>query len=685
MNIERSVFGILLCLIVSFVASAQGTRLLRHPTVSRDSVAFEYAGDLWVVARSGGQARRLTSTQGVELDPYFSPDGSQIAFTATIAGNTDVYVVPTVGGDPKRLTYHPGIDRVRGWSPDGKRVIFASNRTGVPQQSYMQLWTVSVDGGLPEMLPLPRAYSGSYSPDGARLAYEEISTVFVPDWIETSMWRHYRGGRTHPISIVNLADNSVQKLPWTNSNDSFPMWVGNTIYFLSERNHTVNLFAYRTDTKQLTQVSHHDDFDVMTASAGPDAVVYEQAGYIYLVDTKSGKPQKLDIEVTGDLPWARPQFKKVASMIRNATLSPSGTRAAFEARGEIFTVPAEKGDFRNLTQSSGAHDRGPTWSPDGAHIAWLSDASGEYQLMIADPMGVTPARAVALPANAFYDAATWSPDGTQMLLEDNHNNLWAIEVASGAATKIDTDNYPDPIRQFNAAWSPDSKWITYSKNLANHLRAVFVYSWADKKASQVTDGLADSISPTFDASGKYLYFMASTNYGPSTSWLEMSSLDRPVRRAIYLVVLNANDSSPLLPETGDEPKPPSPPSPDAPKPDPNAKPVVRIDLNGISQRVLAVNIPPGDYGNLTSGAAGTFYYTEPLPGGAPGALRLQRYQLRERAAAPFLEGGIRSYSVSADKKKLLYQGATGASWGVVATERPGKVGDGPLNVAQLET
>lgn len=667
----------------SISANAQGTRLLRHPTVSRDSVAFEYAGDLWVVSRSGGAARRLTSTPSLEIDPYFSPDGSQIAFTATIAGNTDVYVVPTAGGDPKRLTYHPGIDRVRGWKPDGKSIIFASNRTGVPQQSYMQLWTVSVDGGIEEMLPLPRAYSGAYSPDGSRLAYEEFATVFVPEWIETSMWRHYRGGRTHPISIVNFADSSVQKLPWTNSNDSFPMWVGNTIYFLSDRNHTNNLFAYRTDTKQLTQVTHHDDFDVMTASACADAVVYEQAGYIYLVDAKSGKSQKLNIDVTGDLPWARAQFKKVASLIRNATLSPTGTRAAFEARGEIFTVPAEKGDFRNLTQSSGAHDRGPTWSPDGAHVAWLSDASGEYQLMIGEPTGVTAPRAVTLPANAFYDSANWSPDGTQILLEDNHNNLWAVEVANGTATKIDTDNYPDPIRQFNAAWSPDSKWITYSKNLANHLRAVFVYSWADKKASQVTDGLADSISPTFDASGKYLYFMASTNYGPSTSWLEMSSLDRPVRRAIYLVVLNANDPSPLLPETGDEPKPPSP---DAPKPDPNAKPVVRIDLNGISQRVLAVNIPPGDYSNLTSGAAGTFYYTEPFNAAAPGTLRLQRYQLRERAATPFLEGSIRSYSVSADKKKLLYQAGDGANrWGVVTTERPGKVGDGPLNVAQLET
>ena len=674
----------LLLLYVSGDSFAQGTRLLRHPTVSRDSVAFEYAGDLWIVPRTGGAARRLTSTPSVEIDPYFSPDGSQIAFTATVGGNTDVYVVSSSGGDPKRLTYHPALDRARGWTPDGKRVIFASNRTSAPQQSYFQLWTISVDGGLPEMLPLPRAFSGSYSPDGSRLAYEEFSTAFIPEWYEASMWRHYRGGRTHPVSIVSLADYSVQKLPWANSNDSSPAWVGNTIYFLSDRNHTVNLFAYRVDTKQLTQISHHDDFDVMTLSGGSDAVVYEQAGYIYLVDAKSGKPNRLNIEVTGDLPWARPQFKKVAGMIRNAALSPTGTRAVFEARGEIFTVPSEKGDFRNLTQSSGAHDRSPVWSPNGEQVGWLSDASGEYQLMIGDPLGVSAPRAIALPSTAFFAEPRWSPDGTQILLEDNHDNLWTIEVASGNATKIDTDSYPDPIRQFNAAWSPDSKWITYSKNLPNHLRAIFVYSWADKKSYQITDGLADSISPTFDAGGKYLYFMASTNYGPSTGWLEMSSLDRPVRRAIYLVVLNASDPSPLLPETGDEPKAPEGAPP--PKVDPNAKPTVRIDLDNISQRILAINVPAADYSNLTSGAAGTFFYTEPFAPNAPGTLRLQRYQLKERAAAPFLEGSVRSYSISADRKKLLYQAGDGANrWGVVATDRPAKVGDGPLNVAQLET
>lgn len=690
MKLQRVVFILVVLACLSAPVYAQGTRLLRHPTVSRDSIAFEYGGDLWVVSRNGGQARRVTSTQGVELDPYFSPDGSQIAYTSTIAGNTDVYVVPTAGGDPKRLTFHPTLDRVRGWTPDGRRVVFASTRTSAPQQAYWRLWTISIDGGLPEPLPMPRAFSVAYSPDGKKLAYEEITTAFVPPWYELSQWRHYRGGRTRPVRLLNLADNSVEKLPWNNSNDTLPMWIGNTIYFLSDRNHTTNLYAYNTGTKQVTQLTRHDDFDVMTASAGAEAIVYEQAGYIHLVDAASGKARRLNIEVTGDFPWARPQFKKVVSMIRNSSLSPTGIRAVFEARGEIFTVPTEKGDYRNLTQSSGVHDRSPAWSPDGSQLAWLSDASGEYQLMIGDPLGVTPARTIPLPSTAFYSAPAWSPDGSQLLLQDNHRNLWLVELATGKAAKIDTDNYPDPFRSFDATWAPDSKWIAYSKNLPSHLRAIFVYSLAEKKSYQVTDGLADSISPAFDVNGKYLYFMASTNYGPSTGWLEMSSIDRPVRRAIYLVVLSATEPSPLLPETGDEP--PAPPREQQPAPTPPPQPPaprtvnVRIDPNGIGQRILAINVPVGDYANLVAGAAGSFYYTEPIvPGGATG-FRLRRYELRTRTAAPFLEG-IRAYSVSADKKKLLYQMAAGggASWGVVSTERPAKVGDGPINVAQLET
>ncbi len=666
--------------------SAQGTRLLRHPAVSKDLVAFEYAGDLWVVGRSGGPARRLTATPGVETEPSFSPDGSLIAFTGTVGGNTDVYVVPAAGGDPKRLTYHPGADRVRGWTPDGKRVVFASARTSAPQQSYLRLYSVALDGGLPDALPMPRAFTGTYSPDGKRVAYEEISTQFVPDWYEASGWRHYRGGRTHPIWIMSLADYSVEKLPRANSNDSDPMWIGNTVYFISDRNFTANLFAYHLDTKKTDQLTRHDDFDIQNASAGPDAIVYEQAGYVHLFDPKTGQTKRLDIDVKGDLPWARPQMKRVASMIRGAALSPTGVRAAFEARGDIFSVPATQGDYRNLTRTTSAHEHSPVWSPDGSQLAWLSDATGEYQLMIGDQTGLAKPRAVVLPSAAYYFAPIWSPNGKHLLLEDNHLGLWVLDIATGKATKIDSDTYYDPTRDIDAAWSPDSRWVAYSRNVESHLRAVFLYSLDEGKPHQITDAMSDAVSPAFDAAGKYLYFLASTDYGPRTGWLEMSSLDRPARRAIYLAVLPANEPSPFLPEAGDEPAAPTPSIALASKPRADTTPsMVRVDLPGISQRILALPIPAGDYGDLQAGAAGSFFYAEAMPNAAAGS-RLQRFSIKERAPTPFLEG-IRSYTLSADRKKVLYQGARGAPesrWGIVATDKPAKVGDGIINVGQLE-
>ena len=726
MSIRHTICGLLLCGLVSslgFAAPEEGTRLLRRPAVSRDLIAFEYGGDIWVVARTGGQARRITSTPEFESDPRFSPDGSQIAFTGTFGGNTDVYVVPTAGGEPTRLTYHPGVDTVRGWTPDGQRVLFASSRGVLPTPGgipYLRLWTVGLKGGLPDVLPLPRAFSGMYSPDGRRMAYDEISQSLIVDWavVQASQWRHYRGGRTHPIRVFSFADHSVDKLPWTDSYDSDPMWVGNTIYFLSDRSFTTNLFAYRVDTKQLTQVSRHDDFDIMSASAGPDAVVYEQAGLVYLVDGTSGQPRQVPIQVAGDFPWARSHFEKIASGIRNAALSPTGVRAVFEAHGELITVPAEKGDYRNLTQSPGAHDRYPVWSSDGTQLAWLSDASGEYQLMIGDQLGMTKPRAIALPSTAFFSDPEWSPDGKQIVLTDNHLQLWLIELASGKATKIDTDTYDDPGRTFQPAWSPDSRWVAYSKSLDTHLRTIFLYSLDSGRSHQVTDGMSDATAPAFDSGGKYLYFLASTDYALRVGWLEMTSVDRPVTQAIYLAVLNADDPSPVLPETGDEPAPPAPPSmPPAPAPPAPSKPVpapppsaekpatpapaapqpaapaapstavkVTIDLDRIGQRIVALNVPPADYRTLVAGAPDTLYYTQPVrpvsDGRTPSPLTLQRYELAQRKATPILEG-IRTFSISGDKKKILYR-ADGNRWGIVPADRPAKVGDGPIAIDKVE-
>ncbi|MCO6512013.1 MAG: PD40 domain-containing protein [Aridibacter famidurans] len=661
---------------------AQGTRLLRQPSISRDLIAFAYAGDIWTVPRAGGRARRVTATPGVESNPYLSPDGSQIAFTSTISGNTDVYVIPSAGGSPVRLTYHPADDRARGWSPDGRSVLFASVRTSAPQQAYNQLWTIGLDGGLPSMVPVPRAATGAYSPDGRRIAFEEIQTNFVPAWEDASFWRHYRGGRTHPISVIDLANASVVKAPWNNSNDSSPMWIGDTVYFVSDRSHTANLFSWKVGSGGVEQLTRHNDFDIMNASAGSDAIVYEQAGFIHLFDTKSGRATRLNIEVTGDLPWARPQFKKAGPMIRNAALSPTGVRAVFEARGDIFTVPAEKGDFRNLTQSSANHDRSPAWSPDGSKIAWLSDASGEYQLVLGDPSGIGAPKVIGLPTKGFYSEPAWSPDGTKILLQDNHRNIWVIETESGAASKVDTDRYPDPFRNTETSWSPDSNWIVYTKNLPSHLRAVFLYSLSDKKSYQVTDGLADSVSPAFDAGGKYIYFLASTDYGPSTGWLEMSSVDRPVRRSVYLAVLSADEPSPLLPESDEEPAPKG--SPDAaakPKEggDQGSK-AVKIDLEGISKRVISLDLPPRNYNSLAAGPAGSFFFLEPPANGGGGA-RLHKYTVAARKAMPFLEG-VSAYWVSGDGKKLLYR--SGPRFGIVGTAAPAKPGDGALNVSEME-
>jgi tricorn protease len=673
MPVRSFVYGVLPMALSLTSAMAQGTRLLRHPTVSHDLVAFEYGGDLWVAPRTGGDARRLTATPSLETDPYFSPDGARIAYTATVAGNTDVYVIPVAGGEPKRLTYHPGVDVVRGWTPDGRRVIFASSRGAVPTpgaNSYFRLWTVSVDGDMPQALPMPRAYAGSLSPDGKHIAYQEHSVaMFAAMWAEnqSSQWRRYRGGRTQEIRIVNLDDFSEARVPGAGSNNTDPMWIGNTVYFLSDRDNTVNLVSYNLDTKQLTPLTHHRDFDIKTAAATSDAIVYEQAGTIHLVDLKSGQSHDLDIRVNGDFPWAAPQLRKVSNLIAdNAAVSPTGVRAAFEARGDIFTLAAD-GEYRNLTQSSGAHDRSPAWSPDGTHIAWLSDPGDEYQLMIGDQTATTAPRAIALPSTAFFLAPVWSPDSKHLLLQDNTKALWSVDIGSGHFTRIDTDTYDDPGRDFDATWSPDSRWVAYSKALDSHMRAIFLYSVATGKAMQATDRMADAISPAFDANGKYLYFLASTNLAFGAGWLDMSAEEQQVKRSPFLLVLSTSDASPFLPMVTDEPT----------ATDTAKSTAGRVDLDGMQQRIVPVPLPPDEYTQLQAGAAGTFLYTS----GAQ-SQHLWLYRVAERKPTSLIEG-ISSFRVSADKKKLLYH--ADSHWGIVPVDQPAKVGDGALDVDRLET
>ena len=513
----------------SLTSAAEDAPLLAHsPTLNRTQVVFVYGGYLWSVPREGGEARQLT-TGGHEGLPVFSPDGNWIAFTGQYDGNVDAFVMPAEGGELRRLTWHPDVDVAVGWTPDSKRVLFAS-----PREAYAdfdRLYTVPVEGGWPEVLPMWRAEDGWFSPDGSRMAY-------VPNLKWQTSWKRYKGGQTTPIYIVQLSDLKLEKVPRQNSNDSHPVWFGDTVYFLSDRSGAVTLFAYDTKTKTVKQAVENKGLDLKSVSAGPDALVYEQFGGIYLFEPKSGKSTKLAIRVSGDLPATRPHFEKVGDKIQNAGISPTGVRAVFEARGEILTVPSEKGDVRNLTRTTNVAERDPSWSPDGKWIAYFSDESGEYALHLVDQSGLGTVKKIGLgdPPSFFY-APTWSPDSKKIAFTDKRLNFWYVDLDKGAPVKVDTDRFEDPTVSPSVAWSPDSKWLTYSKFLENHLRGVFVYSIETSKVSQITDGVGDARYPVFDKGGKELFFAASTDMGLSSGWLDLSSYQHPVLRNVYAAVL----------------------------------------------------------------------------------------------------------------------------------------------------
>ncbi len=656
-------------------ASAQGTLLLRQPTVSDKHIAFAYAGNIWVVDRAGGDARRLTSYQGGASNPHLSPDGKTVAFTATYGGNPEVYTVSVDGGEPKRLTWHPGADNVTGWTPDGKRVVFASGRQSHAPNAVPRFWTVSAEGGAEEAMALPRAFQGTISPDGGRIAYRMANS-----WDDER--RNYRGGQNKPIWIVDLESFGLDTIARPiNSKELDPVWVGNDVYFISDRDGVQNVYRYDTKSRATTQVTSFKDFDVKTLGAGGGAVVFEQAGRIHLLDPKAGKATALTINVRGDFPWIMPQWKDVTARMSNLALSPSGKRALVEARGEIFTVPAEKGDVRNLTHSSGAADRSPAWSPDGQWISWFSDASGEYKLVIASQDGIASQRSIDLPGMSFPYTPAWSPDSKKILFTDVGLKLWVVDVASGAVKKFDGDPHMVPERSMNPTWSPDSKWIAFAKRLPTYYRVIVVMNAETGEQHQITDGLADATSPAWDASGKYLWFLASTDFALRSQWLDMTNYERPRTNALYAVVLKNGDATPFTLESDDESAaaadrsaaapgngaPPNAPAANAaPAPATTPRPTVTIDFANIARRIVAVpGIAERDYAQLRAGAPGTVFFTENIAASgtsdrpAPG-VPLHRYTLKDRKALQ-LANGVAQYAVSADGKKLLYR--TGGNQG----------------------
>ncbi len=671
---------IALVLFSTAVASANtgdGRLLAQHPTVNKTNIVFAFAGNLWSVPRDGGQAIRLTAGTGNQSSPYFSPDGTKIAFTGEYDGNVDVFVIPAAGGTPKRLTYHPGADTVVGWTPDGKNVLFRTGRDAYSR--YTRLYTVPADGGIATPVDLPMADSGSYSADGSHLAYLPLNKAF-------DSWKRYRGGRTTPIWIANMADAKIEKIPRDNSNDFNPMWIADKIYFLSDRNGPVTLFSYDMRSKKVAQAIRNDGLDIKAADAGPGAIVYEQFGEVHLYDLKTGGTKKVDIRLDGDIPAIRPTFERVNGRFAHAKLSPTGMRALFEARGEILTAPAEKGDIRNLSNTPGVAERDPSWSPDGKRIAYFSDESGEYALHIRAQNGMGEVEKIDLgkPA-AFYYEPRWSPDNKKIAYTDNRLQLWYVDLEKKAPVRIDADTYDTPEHAMNADWSPDNKWIAYTKLLRNHLRAVFLYSLEEGKSHQISDGMSDAENALFDKGGKYLYFNASTNLGPSTAWLDMSSDDHTTTRSVYAVVLNKTDASPVAPESDDE-KAAEEKKPDAAGAKKDEAVNVKIDLENIDQRIVSLPIPARNYGGMDVGKTGILFVREVVETpGQPDRSTEYKFDLKTRKTEKLVEG-IGMFEISGNGEKMMFSQGNGPSPSIfiAGTAAPPKPGEGKLNLDAME-
>jgi tricorn protease len=645
---------------LSLAAAGQGTLLLRQPTVSDARIVFVYANDLWAADRSGGDAWRLTSNEGAESHPHFSPDGRHIAFTAQYDGNTDVYV-----------------------TPDGQHVVFVSSREAVPTRES-RFYKVHREGGTPEPLPVPRAVAGDLSPDGRYMAYQEVG-FWDPEW------RNYRAGQAKPIWILDLQDHHLVTTPQHDGERHMkPIWHDDRVFFISERDFAANIWSFHPTTMALRQETFHADFDVKNLASGGGVIVYEQGGALHVLDPESGQTERLVIHVRGDFHWSRDRWEDVpATALQNASLSPRGQRALFEYRGEVFTVPKEHGPWRNITRSPGAADRYPVWSPDGGRIAWFSDQGGEYRLMVGEQEGMAPPRAYDLPDPSFFFRPAWSPDGKYIAYTDTHLNLYYVDLDSGRVTLVDTDRFVRPERTMNPVWSPDSRWIAYAHTLDNLFKAIVVYHVETGQRIQVTDGMADAVTPVWDASGKYLYFLASTDYGLNTGWLDMSSFDRPVTRALYLAVLAADGVSPLLPRSDEEQVSVEPETEEPaqesgrgrrgedPAPEEAGTPAVRIDPEGLMERIVAVDIPPRNYAGLVEGPENQVFYLESVPH-QPG-WTLHRYNIKDRKAEAFLSP-VQEAVASHDRKSLLYR--SGSTWGIVDAGGPARSpGDGRLEAA----
>jgi len=706
--------------------------LFQSPALKGDSIAFGYAGDLWTVPRTGGRALRLTNGVGLESMPIFSPDGSTIAFTGEYDGNTDVFTVPAAGGIPHRVTFHPAPDAAVAWTPDGKRILFRSTRAAASR--YTQIFSVPAAGGEAVRLPLPMAYQGQLSPDGSRIAYSPLPPAFGFDFTTFVSWGNYRGGRASTIWLTTLPGLDSIEIPHEQASDFFPVWSGQRIYFLSGRAGPIGIFSYDPATNRVTEALHNAGPDIRSLGGDGATLVYDQLGEIHLYDTATGQSHQISIQIDADLPEVRRHFRNVGAEIEHASISPTGIRAALEAHGEILTVPVKAGPIRNITNTPGVMERSPAWSPDGQSIAYFSDESGLYRLHVASQLGAREPGAAAVrkfplaSEPAYYFAPKWSPDSKRIAFHDNRLNIYLLDTVSGKLSIINGKEVYGSFSEagYDLAWSPDSKWIAYPRSLDNHLHALYLYSVESGKSTQLTDPMADSRLPAFDRNGKYLYFTASTNAGATSAGLDMSGDLYEVLSNVYAVALAADQPSPVPPELNDEKAPVQKPSklpepdqparaneplrgsdwrrgpgaPAAPAAGPAAVPMtVKIDLNGISARGVALPLPSAAYVGLAAGAHGSLYFSVRTDAARldDRTATLSRWTLEDRRTEK-LADRIENFELSADGEKMLLAlsnrkpdappEAAGEeirpTWIIVPANAPLKPGDGALPLSDLQ-
>lgn len=654
-------------------------RLLRYPNSSADKIVFVYAGDLYLVDKTGGVARKITSFEGYEMFPRFSPDGKYIAFSGEYDGNREVYLMSVEGGNPVRLTYTSDIPNlpermgpdkiVMGWHPDGNRILFRSRHESF-NAWIGHLYLISKDGGMPEKLPLPRGGFASFSPDGQKLAYNRV-------FREYRTWKRYRGGQADEIWIYDFKTKKTEAITSNDAQDIIPMWYKDKIYFLSDRDGRMNLYVYNTKTKVEKKVTNFDKYDVKFPSLGKGEITFENGGYIYLLDCETDKYQKVTIYIQDDFNTARSKIVNVKSFITQYGISPDGKRALFTARGEIFTVPAEKGITKNLTNSPGVHERNAVWSPDGKYIAFISDKTGETEIFIISQDGKGDQIQLTKDADTYRFELKWSPDSKKLLCSDKKMRLYYVDIETKKTKQIFQSNRWE-IRDYD--WSPDSKWIAFTTLEESGFSTIYLYSLQSDKATKVTSEFFNSYSPVFDSEGKYLFFLSDRNFNPTLGAFERSFVYTDMTK-IYGLTLSDKEKSPFLYEddevtvekSSEEKSTDKSDKQDQKKDEKQSKDIV-IDLLRISERIFELPVDAGNYSSLTS-VQGVLYYLK--SSGNKSILKAFDFKKKKENEI----GQIDGYEISADGKKIIYK--LGNDYYITDLSTSMKIGEGKLNLNDL--